>query len=327
MSASRPVDPHGPVADAGEFGLIDAIIRRLPTSAEVSVGPGDDAAVLAVQSGHVVVSTDMLVENVHFRRAWSSATDVGHKAAAQTLADIAAMGARPTALLVALSVPPDLPSAWALELADGIAAECEPLGVAVVGGDVTSGAHIAITGTALGELDATAPVLRAGARPGDVVAVCGRLGWSAAGFAVLSRGFRSPRVVVAAQQRPTPPYDAGPEAAQVGATALIDVSDGLEQDLGHIARASGVVIDLDPAALEIAPPLRDVGAALGVDPLEFVLTGGEDHALAGCFPAGVDLPARWTVIGDVVALADGSEPGVTVAGVARVGRGGWDHFA
>jgi thiamine-monophosphate kinase len=311
------------VAATGEFGLIAEITRRLPLGNRTTIGPGDDAAVIDAPTGQIVISTDMLVEDRHFRRSWSSAADVGHKAAAQTLSDIAAMGARPTSLLVALAVPADLPAAWVLELADGVAAECTPLGVGVIGGDVTSADRIVIAGTALGEVgDGLSAVRRGGARDGDVVAVCGRLGWAAAGLAVLGRGFRSPRAVVSAHQRPLPPYEAGPEAARLGATAMIDVSDGLLQDLGHVARASGVSIDVDPAALEIADPLRDVGAALNVDPLEFVLTGGEDHALAACFPPGVDVPG-WRVIGAVRASAD---PAVTVDGRTWPGRAGWDHF-
>jgi thiamine-monophosphate kinase len=158
-----------------------------------------------------------------------------------------------------------------------------------------------------------------------VVAVCGRLGWAAAGLAVLGRGFRSPRAVVEAHRRPEPPYDAGPEAARLGARALVDVSDGLLADLGHVAVASGVSVDVDPGAFEVAPALQDVGAALGADPLGFVLTGGDDHALAGCFPPDVALPPRWRVVGAVgEAGADG--PAVTVAGEPYAGTPGWTHW-
>jgi thiamine-monophosphate kinase len=309
------------LADLGEFGLISAITARLPQSGGVLVGPGDDAAVLVAPDGRMVATTDLLVENRHFRRDWSSAVDVGHKAAAQNLADVAAMGAVPTALLVGLGAPPQLPADWALGLADGLREECEPLRVSVVGGDVVQSDLIVVSVTALGDLQGRQPVTRAGARPADVVAVCGRLGWAEAGFRVLSRGFRSPRVLVEAHRRPTVPYDAGPEAADLGATAMVDVSDGLLADLGHVATASDVCIDVDPGAFELPDPIRDAAAALGAEPLDWILTGGEDNALAGTFPADVTLPDRWRPVGRV-----SPGEGVTVGGEAFEGAAGHAHF-
>ena len=135
-----------------------------------------------------------------------------------------------------------------------------------------------------------APVLRSGAEPGDVVALAGRQGWAAGGLAVLGRGFRSPRVLVEAYRRPEPPYAAGQVAADAGATAMIDVSDGLLADAGHIADASGVSIDIRREAFEIAEPLHAVGSALGADPLQFILGGGDDHALLACFPTRTPYP-------------------------------------
>lgn len=315
----------GSIGAVGEFAIVAAIVERLPVGGGVDLGPGDDAAVVQVPDGRVVATTDLLVEDRHFRRAWSSGYDVGRRAAAQNLADVAAMGAVPTALLVGIVVPSGLAAQWALDLADGLRDEADLVGASVVGGDVTSGDTVVVAVTALGDLGGREPVTRAGAKPGDVVAVCGRLGWSEAGRAVLSRGFRSPRVVVAAYQRPEPPYDAGPEAATLGATAMIDVSDGLLQDLGHVATASGVRIDLDAAAFELAQPLRDVGAALGVDPMTFVLAGGEDHALAACFQPDCRLPERWRVVARVEP-ADDTGPSVTVDGANWEGATGWDHF-
>jgi thiamine-monophosphate kinase len=150
--------------------------------------------------------------------------------------------------------------------------------------------------------------------------VCGRLGWAAAGFAVLGRGFRSPVQVVAAHRRPEPPYFEGPNAAVLGASAMTDVSDGLVADLGHIATASGVRIDLQASSIEISAKLREVGAALNVDPAIWVLTGGDDYALAATFPRGTDLPEPWKVIGTV---AEGD--GVRVDG-RRWPVGGHEHF-
>jgi thiamine-monophosphate kinase len=310
------------LADLGEFGLISALTARLPQGEQVLVGPGDDAAVLATPDGRVVATTDLLVENRHFRRDWSSAADVGHKAAAQNLADVAAMGAVPTAVLVGLGAPPDLPADWVLGLADGLREECEPWGTSIVGGDVVRSDLVVVSVTALGDLAGRSPVTRSGARPGDVVAVCGRLGWAEAGFRVLSRGFRSPRVLVEAHRRPAVPYDAGPEAADLGATSMVDVSDGLIADAGHVAAASGVVIDLDPDAFEVPDPIRDAAAALNADPLDWILAGGEDNALVATFGADVILPERWHIVGHVRA-----GKGVTVGGVRYEGTGGHTHFS
>ena len=199
---------------------------------------------LRAPDGRVVATTDMLVEGRHFRRDWSGPRDVGHKAAARSLADVAAMGAVPAALLVAFAAPPQLPVSWAEEFTAGLAAECARGGAAVAGGDVAQADSITVAVTALGDLQGRPPVTRAGARPGDMVAVAGTLGHSAAGLALLGRGLAAPAELLAAHRRPRPPYDAGPEAAGRGATAMIDVSDGLLADLGHVADASGVLIEL-----------------------------------------------------------------------------------
>jgi thiamine-monophosphate kinase len=308
------------LAEVGEFGLIDALRPLFPQGDDVILGPGDDAAVLAVPSAQVVASTDLLIEGRHFRRDWSAARDIGRKAAAQNLADVMAMGGTATGLLVGFGAPPELPLSWALELAEGLTEESGVVGASVLGGDVTRADQIVIALTVLGQCD-QAPVRRDGARPGDRVALAGRIGWAAAGLAVLGRGFGSPRVVVEAHRRPEPPYAEGPRAAELGATAMIDVSDGLLADLGHIARASRVAIDVRTDAFDVAEPLRAVGAAIGVDPLGFVLTGGDDHPLAASYPADVELPATWTVIGSVF-----EGEGVTVDGAEYEGGLGHDHF-
>lgn len=316
--------------------MIDAVTARFAQGEPVLLGPGDDAALVATTDGRVVASTDVLVDAVHFRRDWSSAEEVGRKAAAQNLADIAAMGARPTALLVGVAAPADLPAAWVIGLADGLAAECAEVGASVVGGDLVRSSVLTVAVTALGDLDGREPVTRAGASPGDLVAVCGRLGWAAAGLAVLSRGFRSPRVLADAHRRPEPPYDAGVAAALAGATAMCDVSDGLLADLGHVATASGVRVDLDSSTEALRPdqPLLEIAPALGLDPMAWVLTGGEDHALVACFPTPQALAAAgpgWRGVGRVVAAAEGAGDGgaaVTLdGGVPDVERVGYDHFA
>jgi thiamine-monophosphate kinase len=155
----------------------------------------------------------------------------------------------------------------------------------------------------------------------------GRQGWAAAGLAVLGRGFRSPRAVVEAYRRPQVPYGAGADALAAGATSLIDVSDGLLADLGHVARASGVLIDLAGSAFALDEPLQAVGAALGVDPLSFVLTGGDDHPVVGTFPDGEAVPQGWVVIGSAWPLDDpDSSAAVTVDGAAYAGEPGYRHF-
>lgn len=296
------------------------------------VGVGDDAAVLPTPDGRVVASTDLLVEGRHFRRDWSAAPDVGVKAAAQNFADIAAMGARPRALLFGLAVPGELPAEWVLDVTRGLVAECERAGATIVGGDVTSADTVMLALTALGSLDGLAPVTRGGAKPGDKVALCGRLGWSAAGQALLAAGAESVNstaagarpelaALVAAHRRPQPEYPAGPMAAAAGATAMIDISDGLVQDLGHVAADSGVCIDIRSASLPVAPALRLAAGELGTDWLAWVLTGGEDHALAATFDQRAQLPETWVVIGKVR-----SGDGVLVDSVAWEAPGGWDHF-
>jgi thiamine-monophosphate kinase len=309
------------LAQLGEFGFISRVTRRLSSGEDVVLGPGDDAAVVAAPDRRVVACTDVLVDGRHFRRDWSSATDVGHRAAAANLADIAAMGARPTALLVGLSMPDDLPVSWAEELADGLNDEAELAGASVVGGDTVASPVLIIAVTALGDLQGRAPVTRSGAKAGDLLAVAGRLGWAAAGITVLSRGFRSPGALVTAHRRPQVPYAAGPVAAVLGATSMIDVSDGLLADLGHIAEASQVAIDVSTTALRIPVSMRDAGQALGVDPAHWVLSGGDDHALAATFPPDVLLGPDWTVVGRV-----GSGCGVTVDGQIFEAEAGWDHF-
>ena len=315
-----PFPPEATLAEVGEFALIGELTPLFGQGDQVLVGPGDDAAVLRIRQGHVVVSTDLVVEGRHFRKDWAGAADVGHRAAAQNLSDINAMGGRAHSLTIGLAAPGDLPARWALDFAAGFAAECDLVGASVVGGDLTGSDQVVIAVTVIGAC-AQSPVLRSGARPGDVLAITGRQGWSAGGLAVLSRGFRSPRVLVEAYRRPEPPYAAGPQAAEAGATSMIDVSDGLLADAGHLAHDSGVAIDVWTSALEVPEPLHAVAAATGADPLSFVLGGGEDHSLLATFPGDATLPDGWASIG---AVAEGE--GVTVDGEAYDGETGWTHF-
>ncbi|MGJ9411221.1 thiamine-phosphate kinase [Aeromicrobium sp. CF4.19] len=320
--ASDPSD-EGTVGALGEFGLIDLVRAQAGTSRQVLIGPGDDAAHLDTRTGHVLVSTDLLVEHRHFRRDWATAEQVGRRAAASNLSDINAMGGVATALTVGLALPADLPTAWVVDLARGFELECSKVGAHVIGGDMTAADAIVVAVTALGE--SSSPITRGGAAPGDTVALAGRLGWSAAGLAALSRGFRSPRSVVDAHLVPDPPYAAGPAAAAAGATAMIDVSDGLLADLGHLAVASGVDIELDSGTLEVGEPVETVAGALGREAMDFVLTGGEDFALVATFSHRSVLPEGWRPIGRVV--ESGGAPRVLVDGEEHQGDGGHRHWA
>jgi thiamine-monophosphate kinase len=298
---SRPVSDDPRLGDLSEGEILRAILTRTVPGAHTLIGPGDDAALVSTPSGSVVVTTDTLVHGPDFRLAWSSGYDLGWKAAAVNLADVAAMGARPTALLVALAVPRDLRLSFVEQLAEGFREACAALapGCAVVGGDLTVSDVLTVAVTALGDLEGRPAVTRAGARPGDAVAIAGELGHAARGLAVLFGRFRDgdtpvpvdatrlgdgERAALAAQLRPSPPIGLGPVAALAGATAMMDVSDGLALDARRLAAASGVTIALD-------------GAALGDDP-ERALAGGEDHALLATFPDGV-LPPGYRRIGEV----------------------------
>ncbi|NDR53977.1 thiamine-monophosphate kinase [Actinomyces sp. 565] len=371
------------VADLGEEELLSAISPLLPHAARVLVPSGDDSAVIPAPDGRYCVSTDVLVQGEHFRTDWSTARDVGARSAAQNLADIAAMGARPTALVVSLVLPRTTPVRWVQDLARGFADACVGTGAGVVGGDLSTGDRLVIAVTVHGDLEGRRPVLRSGAQPGDLVVHCGTLGRSAAGLALLQAGLDDRdggwADVVAARsdapgdtgagadakaeygasvktrdgaaeaaayclriyRAPFPPLAAGPALADAGATAMLDVSDGLLRDADRIARASGVVLDIadpedgpgtgpahDLAVLEpVARLLREDAADARDLARAWVLTGGEDHGLLATLPpSAVDrMPGGGRVIGIVRALSDGESAGARIGG--RVpGRLGWDHF-
>lgn len=343
-SVAVSVVPESPdsVGALGERAALARIIPRLPAGAATLLGPGDDAAVLAVADGRSVLTTDVMVEGPDFRTAWSTPGDLGRKAAATNLSDIAAMGAVPVGLLIALAVPASTPVTDLEAFADGVAAACRDLapGCGVVGGDLTVSTVFTIAVTAVGSLQGRAPVRRDRARPGDVLAYSGRLGLAGAALhllfthavdgegnpdAVLARAFRAEHPdALAAQLTPRPPIGDGPLAALAGATAMLDVSDGLLIDAGRIARASGVVLDLDGTALsEHASAVAAALPDLGEDPMRFVLAGGEDHGLLACFPPDVALPGGFRRLGAVHA----GEPEVLVDGAASMmDRDGWDSF-
>jgi thiamine-monophosphate kinase len=311
------------LSNRGEFELVDAIRRRLPQGKHVIVPPGDDAAVVLIEQTPTVITTDVLVAGVHFRTDWADAHDIGRRAAATSLADLVAMGSQPVALVVALVAPADTESAWVLRLTDGLRDEADLVKASIVGGDISRGEQLSITVTGIGALGGD-PVRRSGAVVGDYVAVAGRIGWAEAGLAVLTRGFGTPRALVEAYRRPEIDYAAGLRAA-VGAHAMCDVSDGLLSDLGHIAVASDVAIDIDTSAVEVAEPIAAVAAAYGMDPLVWVLGGGQDHAFVATFAPKKRLPKGFAKIGSVVEPSD-EAPRVTVDGQQWLGSAGHAHY-
>ncbi|WP_366180081.1 thiamine-phosphate kinase [Actinomyces timonensis] len=366
------------VADLGEECLLARLAPLLPHAAGEVVGTGDDCAVLAAPDGHCAVSTDVLVEGLHFRLDWSTPEQVGRRAAAQNLADAAAMGALPTALTVGLAMPGTTPVAWVEGMAAGLGEACRECGAGVVGGDLVGGRSIVISVTVLGDLQGRAPVLRSGARPGDAIVHVGAPGRSAAGLALLSAGIGdgdapvlqgrdqdpalagSPRALgvaatsaearacLEAFRAPRPPLEAGPALARSGASAMMDVSDSLLRDGDRIARASGVILDIDEPArgggalagamaslMPVARLLADDEAAAAVIARAWVLTGGEDHGMLATVPAenlgalvggAHGLPDGARVIGRVREAGDGEPPGVRVGGRAPEAGLGWDHF-
>ncbi|RZS65996.1 thiamine-phosphate kinase [Agromyces ramosus] len=322
--AAHPGDPT--IAELGESAVLGRILPRLAPGDAALLGAGDDAAVVAAADGRFVVTTDLLVHGPDFRLAWSTPFDLGWKAAATNLTDVAAMGARPTALVVAIAVPPTMPVTVLEGIADGLREGLAALapGAGVVGGDLSASTVLTIAVTAFGDLEGRAPVLRSGAVPGDVVAHAGARGDAARGLALLfdagtdaagepdpvrAADVRAqyPRLV-GAQLAPQPPVSAGVAAARAGATAMLDVSDGLARDARRIAEASGVDLDF-------------VGAALGPD-LRVALAGAEDHGLLATFPAGASVPEPFEVVGSVVA----GTGGVLVDG-RPVGSDGWDPYS
>ncbi|MBP2414081.1 thiamine-monophosphate kinase [Arthrobacter stackebrandtii] len=333
------------VAQLSESELLARIFPRLHAGTTTLLGPGDDAAIIAAPDARTVISIDTQVQDKDFRLAWPNGTastgfDVGWKAAAQNLSDINAMGASATAMVVSLTLPGTTPVGWVEDFADGLSAAIVALGApqcSVAGGDLSGGSEIVVTVAVTGSLEGRDPVLRSGAKVGDQVAVCGNMGFAAAGWAlyessILPSGHTGAMADAATLfARPVPPLAAGPAAAMAGATAMMDISDGLLRDSQRLAAASGVCLDLDSAVLAAqARKLEETAVVLGENPLHWVLTGGEDHSLLSTFPDGYSLPDGFVRIGSVVSMG-APEAAVTVDGQnfegAASGALGWDHFA
>ena len=315
------------VAQVGENEALKRTIARLNSSEHALVGPGDDSAVISAPDGRFTVTTDTLIEGHDFKLDWSTGYDLGWKAAASNLADVAAMGAVPTALVVALAVPGTTPVSWLEHFADGLKAACLALapGCGVVGGDLAASEQVMISVAAHGSLEGREPVLRSGAQVGDIVTVAGTLGRAAAGLALLESGNRDAISayddLVNIQRRPNPPIQAGVAAANAGATAMLDLSDGLARDAARIAKASSVTIQIDPMHLQgFEAVLEESARAIEANPSDWVIGGGEDHSLLATFPAGATLPRAFKPIG--VVLPQGPAP--VMLGAQPLPERGWD---
>jgi thiamine-monophosphate kinase len=315
------------LAELGELESLRRTVLRLSPSVHAIVGSGDDSAVIVADQSFVV-STDTLIENHDFKLDWSSSFDLGYKAVATNLADIAAMGAKPTALVVALVVPSSTKISWLEGFADGLDAACKQLapGAGVVGGDLASGEQIVVSVTVHGSMEGRSPVLSSGAKAGDVVAVSGTLGKSSCGLALLQSGnkdlINSYDDWVSYHLRPEPPIQQGVEAAIAGATSMLDVSDGLSQDLIRICKASEVAIELSSKELQGFEAMLELPAlGLGVEAKSWVLHGGEDHALVATFPKDAVLPKAFKAIGVVTS----GEAELYLDGVPLQAKG-WDSI-
>lgn len=323
-------DLNPTIADLGENEALRRTVSRLNQGEFAIVGSGDDAAVVATTDDRFVVTTDTMIEGHDFRLDWSSAYDLGWKAVATNIADVAAMGARPTALVVALAVPATTEIAWLEAFADGLTAACQSLapGVAVVGGDLAASSQVMIAVTAHGALEGRSPVLRSGAQCGDVLAVAGTLGRAACGLALLASGEATAISAyddwVNTQRRPQPPIQAGIDAANAGATSMLDLSDGLAKDAHRIARASGVALQIDRSQLQgFEAMLEEPAMRIGASAMDWVLGGGEDHSLLATFPVSAALPRAFKPIGRVIEATADAEVLLDLEPLAATG---WDSF-
>ena len=321
------------VKDLGEFGCIDRIAEDLIFRPDgVKVGAGDDGAVYTAPKGmDQVISTDTMVEGIHFTKKTMGASDVGWKLGCANFSDMAAMGAEPRQMVISAALPEDLPISWLTACYDGIRDICRRYGVNVLGGDMTGSRQgVVLTAAVVGVVPAGRAVLRSGARPGDAVGLTGPLGESAAGLAAILRGEEDKWPLLAERhQRPLPRIREGKILRELGAGALDDITDGLAEESYEIAAASGMDLVIDREAVPLSAETRRAAEAFGADALHWALTGGEDYELLfNAAPAvmekiGAALPV--TIIGEVRA------PGGAVyirqdGGVKKLSRNGYDHF-
>ena len=326
----------------GEFELLAKLRERLPQpSSRVKLGSGDDAAV-TVPGGATATSVDAIVDGVHFRRGESSLDSVGRKALAAALSDLAAMGAEPGEAYVVLGAPPDLAEADLLTLLDGMLALAAATGTTLAGGDVTRAPALTLAVTVVGHAAAAEDfVTRGGAQPGDLLVLTGEIGGAAAGRLLLDDPGLSASVPAdvatslrARQLDPTPRLRSGLALATVGARAMIDLSDGLAGDAGHLARDGVVALEIDPGKLPLAAGVAEIAAATGRDPLQLAVSGGEDYELLAALPADRLAEATTaieeageTMLAAIGRVAAGGGVAIRLPGGASLEAAGYDHLA
>jgi thiamine-monophosphate kinase len=322
------VSQESTLANLGESESLRRTIGRLIQGEYTLVGPGDDAAVVRATDGRFVVTTDTMIEGHDFKLEWSTGFDLGYKAVATNVSDVAAMGARPTALVVAIALPSTTNISWLEAFADGLNVAITELapGAEVVGGDIANSNLVFVSVTAHGDLDGREPVLRSGAKVGDVLAVAGTLGRAAAGLALLQSDTDAKSAfddLVAVQLRPQPPVASGVAASLAGATSMLDISDGLARDAHRIAKASGVTLQINSKDLQgFEAGVEQAAMRLAVSASDWVRFGGEDHSLLATFPEGVVIPREFKPIGLVVEQTDHL---VTLDGI-ELQQNGWDSI-
>ncbi|HVM21466.1 MAG TPA: thiamine-phosphate kinase [Egibacteraceae bacterium] len=318
------------MSNLGEFELIARLSPFLASAGDdLVVGHGDDAAVIDLDGRGVCLAVDVLVDEVHFRRDLSSMADVGWKAVAVNVSDMAAMGARPTVAVVGLCRPPSLDAAAVEQLYEGMSEACREWGLRLVGGDTVAAQALAVSVTVLGDVQPDAAVRRSGARPGDRIVVVGELGGASAALAQLRAGVDADERLLQAHRRPVARVDAGAALAAAGATAMIDVSDGFGADLLHVCEASGVAAVVDAERLPAAAGVHEAARALDVDPMVFVAGGGDDYALVATVAAD-GVPAAEAAgaveVGEVIQGSPAATLRLPDGSTRDLAGMGWDHY-
>ena len=324
------------IADIGEFGLIQSICHDLLYRPElVKLGAGDDGAVYTIPDGYdQVISTDTMVEGIHFNEKTMTPFAVGYKLCASNFSDMAAMGAEAVGFVISAALPDTLSCDWVTACYEGIRACARKYQVNLLGGDVTGSPNgVILTGTVVGMVPKDTAVKRSGAQVGDYVFVTETLGDSAAGLAALLHGIdKDYPKVVKRHQKPEPQIALGTMLREAGASSLNDISDGLSRELNEIAKASGVIIEIEEEKIPLSTEACHLGQVLGKSPVLWALNGGEDYELVGTLSPSsyekISCKDTITLIGRVID-ASPSEAGVYIIGKkgrCRLSARGYDHF-